>query len=1023
MPTTNYWDSVNPLSILDVQPTYQQPINEIMNTLQKRTSYFMQGAQKFKNNYDNTEKFGFDLVNNSNKKEFETLNNDANTKLKDLSSSDLSISDNVNSAIDLYKPITNNKNFIYDQAVKTTADKTFNAAQSDAAKKNNTSGYNVSLVAYNKEMLDMFANDDPNKAKYYLNDKFLGTYWEAPSKVQMDLLKNAEKQFATTTDNAIKDPNNPYSYLQVKKTVIAKDDVKSYLMENRPEVMKNQNEVDARLQLLHAQKTLPPEQIQTQYKQLNDSLLDEKITLQKAHILDFEQKKLYVYKTQQEKDNADNYIKLYNKNIGDLEKQKKEYDYSAFTDKNKLQQGFDQASSLYDESHTNRLASSIARTVSESSQIKFDQGAYYSAKLVIDARNKIKNAKEDMSNPINRDGNANNYSTDLLPTGETNSQKGHSFLSNVLNTAVQGPSESTLNLIRGFSYDVYDGGKNINLVDYLKNNGNTKLGDLKQKMLDANPATGLEKYNQLLLYVKNAYGNNQDKDVDINKVPSSNKYFELLSLAEVKPRLQDLFMNPDRFKDVAHYQGNADFEKQADLVTNHNITIQEGADVIKKTADLISKTIKDPKIGFTPEQQKLLEKLPASDIIDIDKLASKVFDYTLWEKGLNRKLTKEEKAEIYNVITKPDNSVYYNEYGEAQSYISPNLQGIVQKLGAQNFDIFTRQSSLQFKSFDNLKKIVEEKIGTDGITPLANARHFAVTDKDKYNVNNQIHTDELFPLIQMSKSEALDGTNAQPQAVEAVKTLVGMAKADDYEVTFVQPKGSPDAYATINFKGTFLDNKSLKNIKGFDEVVANNGKIKLHIPVESLLDPKANIFARAGQDKDVMEIMKSGNKQYPLSSTNRVVIGYDKSNGNEPSISSINPIVMPSVVANKDGSIGFNLINYSLKGTNANSMSEINRIFNFGDLNKLLLQNPKDVFKRISEVNQAGELIKNLLTQYKVDSKLYYDENKNIDIKKLQDGLSNQLGKSDASKIIENIKNFLKLNTQQTTTFDANKLY
>ena len=61
MPTTNYWDNVNPLSILDVQPTYQLPTAEIMNTLQKRTSYFMQGAQKFKNNYDAAEKFGFNL--------------------------------------------------------------------------------------------------------------------------------------------------------------------------------------------------------------------------------------------------------------------------------------------------------------------------------------------------------------------------------------------------------------------------------------------------------------------------------------------------------------------------------------------------------------------------------------------------------------------------------------------------------------------------------------------------------------------------------------------------------------------------------------------------------------------------------------------------------------------------------------------------------------------------------------------------------------------------------------------------
>lgn len=1025
MPTTNYWDNVNPLSILDVQPTYQKPTQEIMNTLQKRTAYFMQGAQKFKNNYDATEKFGFDLINNNNKKEFEALNNQANAKLKDLSSSDLSISDNVNTAIDLYKPITTNQNFIYDQAVKTTADKTFNAAQSDAAKKNNTSGYNVSLVAYNKEILDMFANDDPNKAKYYLNDKFLGSYWEAPDKVQSDLLKNVEKQFAVTKEQSIQDKDNPYNYFQVKKTVIEKDDVKSFLLENKPEILKNQNEVNARLQLLRAQKTLKPEEVQYQYKQMNDSLIDEKLRVTEARILNEQQRISFVYTTEEEKKNATKYIEAQDGLKKQLLKKKNE-DYSVFTDKERLQEAFDKAASIYEEFHTNQLASSIARTVSESSQLKTNQGAYYQDLLKIkrEQASKTQTANSDEGrNPL-----VNVNQTDILASNLTNEQKGKSELEMVKDFSVAGVNKTTLSLIEGFEYMVRDGGTNVNFKDYYANHPNLKLGDLKKLMVDAEDSEGERKYNELLRYVKNAYSDNETTEYKdgkkISSSISSNKAFELLPLNKAVSRLQDMFTDPVRYQHVISYQGNNNFEKQAKLHSEHLLAIQEGNNSIKRASEIVLSTAKESKL-LTSEQLEKLSKLPASDLLDADSLASKVFDYSIWEKALNRKLTNDEKSGIYNVVTKPAPTVYYNEFGEAQPYLPANLQGIVRKLGVQNFDTFTRQSGLQFKSFDNLKKLVNEEVGKKMVTPTANSRMFTVTDKAEYNPNEQINVNTLIPLLESAKPVTIGGSTESPELVKATIDIVKTLEPKDYNVTFFEPKGSPDAWATVTLKASALDSKTVQGMDEFEDVKKNNGQIKLRLPISTLKEK--NIFARTGGDKDVMDIMENGVKPFLLPNGDNLNISYNKQNPEVASIYTNKEILLPFRQITNDGDVIVNIKSFKIDGTSPTGLGETARMFQFRDANELnttLKRNPKLVHERVSLANQSAQNVQNLIKQHVPDPSIYMNnERTGISLKKLREGLIKEKGRESADEIISNIKKFLLIDSSQSTTFTTKSLY
>jgi hypothetical protein len=73
MPTTSYFDNIEPMIGLKTLPQYRLPSQSIMQNLNARTQYFLEGAQKVKNMYDASEKFGLSLVHDTHKEEFKKL--------------------------------------------------------------------------------------------------------------------------------------------------------------------------------------------------------------------------------------------------------------------------------------------------------------------------------------------------------------------------------------------------------------------------------------------------------------------------------------------------------------------------------------------------------------------------------------------------------------------------------------------------------------------------------------------------------------------------------------------------------------------------------------------------------------------------------------------------------------------------------------------------------------------------------------------------------------------------------------
>lgn len=181
---------------------YQLPYNQIAQTVQAKTQYWLQGANQLKQTQEQAA--GLDLSLDQNRQQLRSFTDQTNKQINEAAKSDLSIGDNVQSAMHMYDPLYNgetqmSQQIMGDHAVTTRA-KQIQAQFEQSKTKNNGKEYSPVNEQYAlKSYQDFVKNGDPTKWRdAYDGIKGYTPYYDYHKEIN-DNLKNCRPSSMTTT--------------------------------------------------------------------------------------------------------------------------------------------------------------------------------------------------------------------------------------------------------------------------------------------------------------------------------------------------------------------------------------------------------------------------------------------------------------------------------------------------------------------------------------------------------------------------------------------------------------------------------------------------------------------------------------------------------------------------------------------------------------------------------------------------------------------------------------------------------
>jgi hypothetical protein len=172
---------------------YKLPAQQIVEAINTRNQYWDQGASQLKSAYENY--LGLDLSLKANQDKLDGLMQGVNTNLKKVVSTDLSLADNVNTAMKIFDPITNDDDIKYDNAITKHYKQQTTFAQSlktkDGGKHYNDANFGFMM----KPLQDFIKSNDPSKAReIYSTRRFYTPYHDV-----MEEWNKVEKNFKPDT--------------------------------------------------------------------------------------------------------------------------------------------------------------------------------------------------------------------------------------------------------------------------------------------------------------------------------------------------------------------------------------------------------------------------------------------------------------------------------------------------------------------------------------------------------------------------------------------------------------------------------------------------------------------------------------------------------------------------------------------------------------------------------------------------------------------------------------------------------
>ncbi len=282
-----------------------QSLNEqVMNTLNSRTQYYLNTLGQIKSNYDSVT--NLNLTDETNRAELEQLTTDAENKIKDITKTDLSLGDNISQAKKILEPISKNQNFHYDQYITNQVSSGLQEAQSQLSKKGSQYYNSLSVQNLHNTLEDLrnARQSDPNNPKWYekfTQDTLGTTYQPTNPEEKKDWLKGATDMVKSKTIERQVPQTDAYGVkrlVTMKVSAVDPFEMDNFLKQTMPQSVQVESQLKARLlQRQNLQLSKEPGGAKTvieSYTRELNNLKDEKQKFASAKIANLEaQKALY----------------------------------------------------------------------------------------------------------------------------------------------------------------------------------------------------------------------------------------------------------------------------------------------------------------------------------------------------------------------------------------------------------------------------------------------------------------------------------------------------------------------------------------------------------------------------------------------------------------------------------------------------------------------------------------------------------------------------------------------------------
>ena len=166
----------------NVKP-YETPIKEIASAISQRSSYWLEGAMQVKSAYEQAA--DLDLSRSDNKQVLNDFMVSAEQKIKEISRTDLSISNNVKAGIDIFKPLYQDEALMGDDQLTRFYKSQEQLAQNARVKDGGKEFSNLNLN-YMREKYQDFINDPSrdNWRKHYGERRGYTPYYDYSTELE-----------------------------------------------------------------------------------------------------------------------------------------------------------------------------------------------------------------------------------------------------------------------------------------------------------------------------------------------------------------------------------------------------------------------------------------------------------------------------------------------------------------------------------------------------------------------------------------------------------------------------------------------------------------------------------------------------------------------------------------------------------------------------------------------------------------------------------------------------------------------
>lgn len=233
---------------------YDLPIKEILGAQSARTQYYLQTLNSISQEYNST--FYKDLTSIENKENLKRQQIESEDKVQSVLKTDLSISENAKPISNLFKSISSNDNYLYDEHITKTVKEGLNQAKQQTNDKGSKYFNDLSVINLTNTLEDLRnekINDNPKWFNKYMSNTDGLVY--KPNDPE------AEKNFNTAVQKMVKDsmeeitvreidPETQISTFKViKRPSITEWEARQHLMSNMPEHMVTNERLRARIDM------------------------------------------------------------------------------------------------------------------------------------------------------------------------------------------------------------------------------------------------------------------------------------------------------------------------------------------------------------------------------------------------------------------------------------------------------------------------------------------------------------------------------------------------------------------------------------------------------------------------------------------------------------------------------------------------------------------------------------------------------------------------------------------------------